>query len=72
MYKKKPKLQQQFDAIDRDKIKWAVIIGENEIEKGVVSIKDMSPLINNEKRPQTLIERGSVVEWLKEKISAKF
>jgi len=41
MYKAKPKLQNQFNACDRDCIPIAVIIGEQEINEGIVKIKMM-------------------------------
>ncbi|KAJ1926809.1 Cytoplasmic and mitochondrial histidine tRNA synthetase [Tieghemiomyces parasiticus] len=41
MFKAKPKLQPQFTACDRDLIPLSVIIGKDELAKGVVKIKDM-------------------------------
>ncbi|KAG0082058.1 Cytoplasmic and mitochondrial histidine tRNA synthetase [Podila epicladia] len=40
-YKLKPRTQNQWDACDRDMIPLAVIVGGEEIEKGVIKIKDM-------------------------------
>ncbi|KAF9082465.1 Cytoplasmic and mitochondrial histidine tRNA synthetase [Mortierella sp. AD031] len=40
-YKLKPRTQNQWDACDRDMIPFAVIVGGDEIEKGLVKIKDM-------------------------------
>ncbi|CAO3563012.1 unnamed protein product [Mortierella alpina] len=40
-YKLKPRTQNQWDACDRDMIPFAVIVGGDEVERGVVKIKDM-------------------------------
>ncbi|KAG0263074.1 Cytoplasmic and mitochondrial histidine tRNA synthetase [Linnemannia exigua] len=40
-YKLKPRTQNQWDACDRDMIPFAVIVGGDEIEKGLIKIKDM-------------------------------
>ncbi|KAG0044215.1 Cytoplasmic and mitochondrial histidine tRNA synthetase [Gryganskiella cystojenkinii] len=40
-YKLKPRTQNQWDACDKDLIPFAVIVGGEEIEKGVIKIKDM-------------------------------
>ncbi|KAG0340753.1 Cytoplasmic and mitochondrial histidine tRNA synthetase [Podila humilis] len=40
-YKVKPRTQNQWDACDRDMIPLAVIVGGDEVERGVVKIKDM-------------------------------
>ncbi|KAF9977551.1 Cytoplasmic and mitochondrial histidine tRNA synthetase [Actinomortierella ambigua] len=40
-YKLKPRTQSQWDACDKDMIPLAVIVGGDEIEKGLVKIKDM-------------------------------
>ncbi|KAF9427302.1 Cytoplasmic and mitochondrial histidine tRNA synthetase [Podila epigama] len=40
-YKLKPRTQNQWDACDRDMIPLAVIVGGEELEKGLVKIKDM-------------------------------
>jgi histidyl-tRNA synthetase len=41
MFKTKPKLDKQFAVCEKDHIPLAVIIGRDEIEQGVVRIKDM-------------------------------
>ncbi|KAF9122020.1 Cytoplasmic and mitochondrial histidine tRNA synthetase [Mortierella sp. 14UC] len=40
-YKLKPRTQNQWDVCDRDMIPFAVIVGGDEVEKGLVKIKDM-------------------------------
>lgn len=40
-YKLKPRTQNQWDVCDRDMIPLAVIVGGEEIEKGLIKIKDM-------------------------------
>lgn len=40
MYKSKPKTQKQFEVVDRDQIKYAVIIGPEELKTGKVRIKE--------------------------------
>ncbi|KAI8992207.1 histidyl-tRNA synthetase [Pilobolus umbonatus] len=41
MFKNKPKLDKQFAACEKDMIPYAVIFGKDELDKGVVRIKDM-------------------------------
>ncbi|KAJ2327781.1 Cytoplasmic and mitochondrial histidine tRNA synthetase, partial [Coemansia sp. RSA 2681] len=48
-YKLAPRTQKQFDACDLAIIPWAVIIGKDEIDQGMVKIKNMSQKDEQEK-----------------------
>jgi histidyl-tRNA synthetase len=47
-YKAKPKLQNQFSYCDKERIPYSVIIGQGELEKGVVKIKNMASKVKEE------------------------
>lgn len=67
MYKLKPKLQAQFTVCDKEQIPFAVIIGKDELESGVVKIKDMQNKNENEGGGVT-VKREEMVEFLKKKL----
>ncbi|MGA9423161.1 MAG: histidine--tRNA ligase [Rhodanobacteraceae bacterium] len=52
------KLTRQFKYADRAGIRYVLVLGADEIARGVVSVKDM---IRNE---QSEVDRGGVAEWL--------
>jgi histidyl-tRNA synthetase len=66
MYKVKPRLQPQFNACERDRIPLSIIIGEDEIAKGVVKLKSMTSKEGNE--GGDMIERKDLVRVIKEKL----
>ncbi|RKP23904.1 hypothetical protein SYNPS1DRAFT_24017, partial [Syncephalis pseudoplumigaleata] len=67
MYKKKPKAAAQFNACNKDRIPLAVIIGSEELAKGVVRIKDMriSSEERDEKDQGAVVARRDMVDELK-------
>ncbi|ORY04836.1 histidyl-tRNA synthetase [Basidiobolus meristosporus CBS 931.73] len=67
MYKAKPKLQAQFSVCDRDRIPWAVIIGKDELEQGIVKIKDMSAK-QQENAGGVTISRSEMIQELKKRL----
>ncbi|ORX51935.1 histidyl-tRNA synthetase [Hesseltinella vesiculosa] len=60
MYKSKPKLEKQWAVCDREAIPLAVIIGQDELDQGVVRIKDMSNKDEAQGKGQTLPRSGMV------------
>ncbi|KAJ9078965.1 Cytoplasmic and mitochondrial histidine tRNA synthetase [Entomophthora muscae] len=64
MYKAKPKLQNQFNACDRDHIPLAVIIGEQELLDNKVKIKNMGDK-SSEQAGGLLYDRDQMVSTLK-------
>ncbi len=52
-------LRSQMRAADRAAVRYALILGEQELEQGVVAVKDM-----REDNPQVAVGREEVVAWL--------
>ncbi len=67
MYKAKAKLPQQFAVCDREKIPVALLIGEGEIEQGVVNIKDQR--VHGSK--QVTIPRAEMIEAVKKLLASE-
>jgi len=63
MYKTKCRLQTQFNFCDKNRIPWAVVIGEEEIKQGIVKIRDM---INN--GAETVIKRSDLISELQKRL----
>jgi histidyl-tRNA synthetase len=76
MYKVKPKLQPQFETVDRDGIPFAVIIGANELKEGVVRVKDQNRTKEELEKEEggaangRVIKREELIGWLKERIAS--
>jgi len=62
MYKADPKLDKQFQVCEREKIPYAIIIGNEEIEKQVVKIKDQS---NKESGNGEVVPRSEYIQYIK-------
>lgn len=60
-YKAKQDLKKLFSLIDAEQIPLAVIIGADEIEKGLVNVKDQRV----EKSEQTTVPRSDMVSFIK-------
>ncbi|KAI9298472.1 histidyl-tRNA synthetase [Neoconidiobolus thromboides FSU 785] len=67
MYKIKPKMQNQFNACDRDHIPIAVIVGEQEIKEGIVKIKMMLDKDENQGGGIT-VKREDLVDEIKSRL----
>lgn len=68
----KPKLQAQFAAGEKDEVPFAVIIGTDEVEAGLVTVKEQKwELIDGKKvkiesaDKGTQVKRNELVQWLK-------
>jgi histidyl-tRNA synthetase len=54
--------KKQFTAADRSGARWAVIIGADEMERGVVAVRDLRTL---PARPQKEVRREEIAPWLR-------
>lgn len=68
MSKKKPKLDKQWLACEKDRIPFAVIIGKDELENGQVRIKDMRSK-DNSQGGGFIFDRKDLISELKNKIN---
>ncbi|KAJ2483104.1 Cytoplasmic and mitochondrial histidine tRNA synthetase [Coemansia sp. RSA 2131] len=67
MYKAKAKLQAQFKVCDDERIPWAVIIGQSEVDDGVVLVKNMA--VRNESQGNGVrVKRVDMVAELKQRL----
>lgn len=55
-YKKNPKLLAQLQHCEENEIPWAVIIGENEVAKGIVKLRDVVTRQEEEVKREDLVE----------------
>ena len=72
MFKRKAKLPAQFDAAERDEVPFDIIIGENELKEGLVTVKEQkwefvdgkkAKIESNDKG--TKVKREELIQWLK-------
>lgn len=56
-----PSMRSQMRSADREDVRYALILGDRELEQDVVAVKDMVKDV-----AQQTIERGVIVSWLKE------
>lgn len=72
MYKAKPKAAKQFEAIDKDQIPFAVIIGANELKDGKVRVKEqMGKDAVVEDKDGKLMERSEMVQFIKSRMAGR-
>lgn len=67
MYKAKPKPQRQFEIVDRDQIRFAVILGPEEVKAGKVRIKEqLGKEVNADAQDKSglVVDRQEMVDWL--------
>jgi histidyl-tRNA synthetase len=63
-YKANPKLLGQLQICEEQGIPWAIIIGQSELEKGVVKLRHVPS------RQEEEIERSKLADVLKQKLNA--
>ncbi|KAJ2767971.1 Cytoplasmic and mitochondrial histidine tRNA synthetase [Coemansia nantahalensis] len=68
-YKTNPRLATQYSACDADVIPWAVIIGKDELEKGVVLLKNMAEKDASQGNG-AVVQRSEMVAELKKRLQA--
>ncbi|KNZ61998.1 histidyl-tRNA synthetase [Puccinia sorghi] len=69
MYKSKPKAQKQFEMVDRDQIRFAIILGPEELKSGQVRIKEQVGKQENmaaHDKAGVIIDRAQLIPLLKE------
>lgn len=62
-YKANPKLLAQLQTCEELAIPWAIIIGQSELEKGIVKLRHVAS------RQEEEIERSKLVDVLKQKLA---
>lgn len=67
-YKAKPKLPAQFKAAEAGGVPLAVILGEEEMEKGVVKIKEMGLPEGHAEKDGVMVEMGKLVETVRARL----
>ncbi|KAL8286921.1 hypothetical protein RQP46_003927 [Phenoliferia psychrophenolica] len=67
-YKAKPKLPAQWDAVAKDRIPFAVIIGTSELAQGTVNVKQQQVGAEEAKGNGEPVPRQELVSWLKAKL----
>lgn len=75
MYKAKPKLPQQFEILERDQIPYAVIVGPEEYDQGVIRIKeqlgkDASENVQGDDKKGVPVPLKDMVSWFQGKFEA--
>ncbi|CAM0140254.1 Cytoplasmic and mitochondrial histidine tRNA synthetase [Umbelopsis sp. WA50703] len=70
MFKVKPKIQKQFEMCDKDQIPLCVIIGEDELAKGELKVKDMKQKDESQGGGKT-IKREEMIDYIKERLGRK-
>jgi histidyl-tRNA synthetase len=70
--KTKPKLPAQFSAGERDEVPFAIILGGEELQQGLVTVKEQKwEMVDGQKRKIESVDKGvqvrraELVEWLK-------
>lgn len=75
MYKAKPKAAKQFEAIEKDQIPFAVIIGANELKEGKVRVKQQlgkeGAADGSQDKDGQLLDRREMVEFIQSRISQR-
>ena len=64
-YKANPKLLVQLQTCEEQGIPWAIVIGQSELEKGIVKLRNVTA------REDIEVERASLVDVLKKKLNGE-
>ncbi|KAG8770163.1 Cytoplasmic and mitochondrial histidine tRNA synthetase [Ceratobasidium sp. 428] len=70
MHKLKPKLQRQFEVLEKEQIPYALMIGPDEIQEGVVKVKTQLSAGGDSAGTEEKMPRAEVIKWLKERLGA--
>ncbi|KAF8594634.1 histidyl-tRNA synthetase [Ceratobasidium sp. AG-I] len=71
MHKLKPKLQRQFEVLEKELIPYALIIGPDEVRDGLVNVKTQFSAGGEATGTEEKVPRGEVIEWLKTRLGGK-
>ncbi|KAI9215777.1 anticodon-binding protein, partial [Blastocladiella britannica] len=69
LFKRKPKLQAQFNQCDKDQIPFAVILGPEELKQGQVKIKDMRAKSEGEDAAGVMVSRESMIDEIQKRLA---
>ncbi|KAG0164214.1 Cytoplasmic and mitochondrial histidine tRNA synthetase [Apophysomyces sp. BC1034] len=69
MFKNKPKLDKQWAICEKDQIPIAVIIGQDELDRGIVRLKDMRSK-DESQRGGIIVKRDEMIDTLKSKLQS--
>lgn len=64
-YKANPKLLVQLQTCEEQGIPWAIVIGQSELEKGIVKLRNVTS------REEIEVDRASLVDVLKKKLNGE-
>lgn len=67
----KPKLQNQFKAAENNGVPFAVVLGEDELAKGQVKIKEMGLNDGHPEKEGVLVSLANVAEEVKQRLQRK-
>ncbi|KAI7832901.1 histidyl-tRNA synthetase [Kickxella alabastrina] len=67
-YKVKPRFQNQLNTCDSEVIPWAVLIGSEEVEQGLVKLKSMAKDVSAEEKSGVAVKREDMVAELKKRL----
>lgn len=59
-----PSMRSQMRSADRENVRYALILGDRELEQNAVAVKDMQSDL-----PQQMVDRGAIVRWLNERLN---
>ncbi|GJJ13182.1 hypothetical protein Clacol_007433 [Clathrus columnatus] len=72
LFKNEPKLPAQFAAVEKDQVPFAIILGENELAAGLVTVKEQRWELSNGQRVKIAntdqgekVPRNELITWLK-------
>ncbi|KAJ2704226.1 Cytoplasmic and mitochondrial histidine tRNA synthetase [Coemansia sp. IMI 203386] len=68
MYKVKPNFKRQMDNCDNEFIPWGVLIGSDEVQQGLVRIKNMLVKTGGEEKDGVAVKRADMVAELKKRL----
>jgi len=68
MYKERPKLQKQFEVVDKEQVPFAVIIGPDELKEGFIRVKEQKGKDASGNSDGEKVKRDELVSWLKQRL----
>lgn len=71
MHKLKPKLQRQFEVLEKELIPYALIIGPDEVKDGLVKVKTQLSAGGDAAGKEEIVPRPEVISWLKQRLGDK-
>ncbi|QRV80482.1 histidyl-tRNA synthetase [Ceratobasidium sp. AG-Ba] len=69
MHKLKPKLQRQFEVLEKEQIPYALMIGPDEVKEGMVKVKTQLSAGGDAAGQEEKMPRSEVISWLKQRLA---